>query len=78
MIGSGASTFVSDMLITLAMKHEKAGRLAAMSYLEIVYGFILDATVFHGFIQYSDVVAAILIIGCNLILAFLKCFDKIK
>lgn len=76
--GSGISTFLSDMLITLAMKREKAGRLAAMSYLEIVYGFILDATVFNGFIQYSDLVAAVLIIGCNLILAFLKCFDKIK
>lgn len=76
--GSGASTFTSDMLITLAMKHEKAGRLAAISYFEIIYGFILDATVFNGYIQYSDIVAAVLIIGCNLVLALLKCFDKLK
>lgn len=77
LMGSGAATFCSDMLITLASKHEKAGRLAALSYLEIIFGFILDASVFGGFIQLSDIVAACLIISCNLVLALLKCSGRI-
>lgn len=78
LVGSGISTFFSDMLITLASKHEKAGRLAAISYFEIIFGFILDASVFGGSIVYADLIAAFLIISCNLVLALLKCANRIQ
>ena len=48
LMGCGLSTMISDMFLATANKYEKAGRIAALSYLEIVFGFLLDAFVFNG------------------------------
>lgn len=66
------------MTITCALQYEKAGRVAALEYVQVIFGFILELTLFKGRVGIAEIIGSILITGSSLTVTLLKCTGKIK
>jgi len=62
----------------LSLKYEKAGRAAAVNYLQIVFISMIDVFYFGLSVDLRDILGAILIIACSFTITFLKAFDIIS
>lgn len=69
---SAALLIFSQMLYSIATKHEDVGKLAAMYYFQIVMAFVWEATVFHGNIGTSEIVGTAIILFTSIIVTLLK------
>lgn len=69
-------SFLGQSFNVLAYTYEKAAKVAATNYLEIVYGFLFGAVLFGEPIRVSDIVAGVLIVSCTFIISLVKCFKK--
>ncbi len=72
---------VSSVAITCniaSLKYEKAGRVAAISYLQILNIIVIDAFYFQVEISTLDILAAGIIISCSFTIAVLKAFEVIR
>ena len=74
----GVSFSIGTQILAYAFRFEKAARLSLFGYLEAIYGFIFDVTVFGSVLRWNDYVAAILILGSAFGVSLLKLFGKIK
>ena len=74
----GVSFAIGTQILAYAFRFEKAARLSMFGYLEAIYGFIFDVTVFGSVLRWNDYVAAILILGSAFGVSLLKLLGKIK
>lgn len=65
-------TFVGQITLVLAYQYEKAARVAVFSYLQTFLVMVYDTTFFGTAIGFTELVGAVLIIGCNFIIAVMK------
>ncbi len=73
MLAMGVCSFLGQSFNNKAYSYEKAAKVAAMNYFEIVFGFLASALLFGSPIRVSDIVAALLIVSCTFIMAMVKC-----
>ncbi len=74
----GVVGFVAITCYILSLKYEKAGRVAAISYLQILNIIAIDAFYFDIAIDGRDILAASLIVGCSFTITLLKAFEIIS
>ena len=74
LIAWGAATLDCGALLfgTLAYQKDRAGSASLLSYLSIVYGFVVDKVIFQEESNYTELVAAIVILFSSLGVAFYK------
>lgn len=72
----GIFSFMGQTFNVLAYTYEKAAKVAATNYLEIIYGFLFGALLFGEEIRVSDIVAGLLIVSCTFILSLVKCCKR--
>lgn len=70
--------FTSQVFQTKSYQNDKAGRVAPVNYLQIIYNFVLDYLVLKTTPSYSELVGSIIIVSSNLIIALLRLFNLIK
>eukprot|EP00826_Nyctotherus_ovalis_P053742 TRINITY_DN7010_c0_g1_i13.p1 TRINITY_DN7010_c0_g1~~TRINITY_DN7010_c0_g1_i13.p1 ORF type:complete len:338 (-),score=48.25 TRINITY_DN7010_c0_g1_i13:154-1167(-) len=74
----GASGFLGQLLLTKAFQLEKAGRIAVISYLQMVNACVIDITVFHIPLRGLQYFGIFLVLVSGGGLMVLKGFDIIK
>lgn len=67
-------SYISQVLISWALSLEKAGRVSALNYLQVVIAFIADLVFFDTEIRWTDFLGAFLIIFFTFFNSFRKCF----
>lgn len=70
--------FTSQVFQTKSYQNDKAGRVAPVNYLQIIYNFVLDYLVLKTTPSYSELLGSIIIVSSNLIIALLRLFNIIK
>ena len=70
--------FVSQIFQTKAYQTDKAGRVAPVNQLQIIFNWILDFAVISTRPSSNELVGGLLIIGSNIIISVLRCFNIIK
>lgn len=65
-------TFTGQITLVLAYQYESAARVSVFSYLQTMLVMVYDASIFGTQIGASEIAGAILIIGCNFIIALCK------
>ncbi|UIZ27231.1 hypothetical protein KXD40_005454 [Peronospora effusa] len=71
-VGSGAFTFIGQLLLTKGFQLEKAGIASVMRYLDVVCVFIWDYLLLGEKINYWSVVGAAIICACAVVIALRK------
>ena len=74
LIAWGAAALDCGALLcgTLAYQKDRAGSASLLSYLSIVYGFVVDKVIFQEESNITELVAAIVILFSSLGVAFYK------
>lgn len=75
---AGVFEYLGQMTITCALQLEKAGRVAALEYVQVILGFILEIALFKGAVGIAEIIGSILITGSSLTVTLLKCTGRIK
>ena len=75
---SGVVGFFGQNCLSLALQNEKAGRLAGLEYFQVVFGFLIEITIFKGNFGAAEIVGSILISGSSFLVTMLKCSGVIK
>lgn len=70
--------FISQIFQTKAYQTDKAGRVAPVNQLQIIFNWILDFAVLSTRPSSNELVGGLLIIGSNLVISVLRCFNIIK
>lgn len=70
--------FIAQIFSTKAYQNDKAGRVAPVNQLQIIFNWILDFAILGTRPTPSELVGGLLIIGSNLIISVLRCFNIIK
>ena len=70
--------FVSQIFQTKAYQTDKAGRVAPVNQLQIIFNWILDFAVISTRPSSNELVGGLLIIGSNIVISVLRCFNIIK
>ena len=60
--------------MTKATSLEKAGRVAALNYIQVVMAWIFDITVFGAVVKWTDLVGTFFIVGFTLMSTLYKGF----
>lgn len=63
LLGIGLTVQGAQLLMTRALHREPAGRVAAVGYLQVVYGFIFGAALFGEAIEPLSIIGALVILG---------------
>ena len=66
------------MFTTKAYQNDKAGRVAPVNKLQIIFNWILDYFVIDHVPTTNELIGGLLIVGSNFIISFLRCFNLIK
>ena len=66
------------MFQTKAYQNDKAGRIAPVNQLQIIFNWILDFAYIGTKPAVNELIGGLLIIGSNLTISFLRCFNIIK
>jgi drug/metabolite transporter (DMT)-like permease len=69
LLAIGVVTHIAQVMMTKGLHLEKAGRATAVSYLQIVFAFILGMLFFDEFPNVLSVVGAVLIVGSTVAIA---------
>ena len=75
---AGVFEYLGQMTITCALQYEKAGRVAALEYVQVILGFVLELVLFKGEVGIASIVGSVLITGSSLTVTLLKCAGRIK
>ena len=70
--------FVAHIFQTKALQIEKAGRVAPVLILQILFNWILDFAVIGTTPMANELIGGLLIIGSNLGISILRCFNCIS
>ena len=70
--------FGAQVFTTKAFQNDKAGRIAPVNQLQIIFNWILDFVLIGTEPTQNMLTGGLLIIGSNLIISLLRCFDLIK
>lgn len=70
--------FLSQIFATKAYQNDKAGRIAPVNQLQIIFNWILDFVVIDTRPGPNELIGGLMIIGSNLIISVLRCFNLIK
>eukprot|EP00826_Nyctotherus_ovalis_P046617 TRINITY_DN528_c0_g1_i2.p1 TRINITY_DN528_c0_g1~~TRINITY_DN528_c0_g1_i2.p1 ORF type:complete len:309 (+),score=30.79 TRINITY_DN528_c0_g1_i2:63-989(+) len=65
-------------LYLTALKYEKAGRVAAINYLQVFNSILIDVFYFGVEVRIRNILGAVLIVACSFSITLLKAFDIIK
>lgn len=71
-------SFFGQVFSSRAFQLEKAARIAAISYIQLVTGFLWDIFYFEATLEWHHIVGSILIIGMIIVFGLLKAFGVIK
>ena len=71
-------TFAGQLLQTRAYQLEKAGRVAPITGLQLIFNWLLDYIVLETTLTPNVVIGGALIICTNMAISMLKCFNVIK
>jgi len=71
-------SFFGQVFQSRAYQLEKAGRVAAFNYLQIVTGFLWDILFFKSHLKLTDIIGSLLIIGTLFLFTILRALGKIK
>ena len=77
-LGSGVFGYIGLVAMAAALQHEKAGRIATLEYVQIVFGFIFDIFLFNAVIGPSEILGSALIAVSSLSITILKCTNRIN
>jgi drug/metabolite transporter (DMT)-like permease len=70
--------FIAQVFTTKAYQNDKAGRVAPVNQLQIIFNWVID----FGFIgtqpNTNELIGGGMIIGSNFLISVLRCFDLIK
>ncbi|MEW5852627.1 MAG: DMT family transporter [Myxococcota bacterium] len=69
LVGVGVATQLAQVFMTRGLHAETAGRATAVSYLQVVFAYVLGILVFHEIPTALSVVGAALIVGGTLVVA---------
>jgi drug/metabolite transporter (DMT)-like permease len=72
LLGIGAVTYVAQICLTRGLQLEKAGRAAAVTYLQIVFAFGWDMLVFDQFPTPLSLAGGVLIVGSALTITWMR------
>lgn len=72
MFGTAALLVLSQVMYSLATKHEDVSKLAAMYYFQIIMAFVWESTVFHGTIGVSEILGTAIILITSGTVAILR------
>ena len=64
--------FFSQFFLSASYQLEKAGRVSAVRYLQIVLSFFVDVIVFKTSFSFQEILGAIFIVSSNFAIVFLK------
>ncbi|CEG45357.1 Permease of the drug/metabolite transporter (DMT) superfamily [Plasmopara halstedii] len=70
--GTGIVTFSGQLFVTRGIQLEKAGIVAAVRYLDVVFVFIWDSTILGEHINHWSILGALIILICAVIIAVRK------
>lgn len=65
--------FLSQVLIAISNKLEKAGRVATMGYLQVGLAFIADIVIFGTKYHWNEILGGALILLFNLLVTIIRC-----
>jgi drug/metabolite transporter (DMT)-like permease len=72
------SMFVAQIFQTKSYQNDKAGRVAPVNQLQIIFNWLLDFLYIGTRPNANDLIGGLMIIGSNLTISFLRCFNLIK
>lgn len=75
---ASVASFFGQVFQSRAYQLEKASRVAAVNYLQIVTSFLWDLLYFKSTLHWLDIVGCVLIVGTILLVVILKAFNVIK
>jgi len=74
----GILSVTGMVLYTVSIKYEKAGRVAAIGYLQILIMMLIDILYFKIRLTLRDVIGASMILTCNFAITLLKAMEVIS
>ena len=78
LIANSLTLFVAQIFQTKAYQNDKAGRIAPVNQLQIIFNWILDFVFIKSKPTANEMVGGLLIVGSNLTISVLRCFNIIK
>lgn len=72
LLGVGVSSQAAQVRMTRGLQLERAGRATAVTYVQVVFAFILGAVFFDELPTVWSIVGTLMIVGTTITLAFLK------
>jgi len=70
--------FGAQVFNTKAYQNDKAGRVAPVNQLQLIFNWVIDFAIIGTVPTSSALTGGILIVGSNLIISVLRCFNIIK
>jgi len=78
LLGAGVAGYFAQMFSSLACQEEKAGRVASVNYLQVLYTYLIDIFWFGMGLTTENIIGASLILFGNVFISGLKCAKIIK
>ena len=72
LLTSGALLVIGQFCYTVATKYEDVSKLALMFYFQIILAFIWEATIFHGTMDWQEILGTVIIICTSVTVALMK------
>jgi drug/metabolite transporter (DMT)-like permease len=70
--------FIAQVFTTKAFQNDKAGRIAPVSQLQIIFNWAIDFVLIGTQPNTNELIGGGMIIGSNFLISLLRCFDLIK
>ena len=70
--------FIAQVFTTKAFQNDKAGRIAPVSQLQIIFNWAIDFALIGTQPNTNELIGGGMIIGSNFLISLLRCFDLIK
>lgn len=70
--------FMAQVFTTKAYQNDKAGRIAPVNQLQIIFNWLIDFILLGTQPNTNELIGGSMIIGSNFLISLLRCFDLIK